>query len=114
MVSKDKELEKMVNDQEEEMEVGNTILKDASKKLQSAIKNKHFREMSVAQAMIEAAEAIIDSAREELNQTRKQQQNLSKRKQTIIDVENMAIKSLERPEYFQVKSSANYLYSPVL
>ena len=31
-VSKDKELGKMVNDQEEEMEVGNIILKDASKK----------------------------------------------------------------------------------
>ena len=79
MVSKDKELEKMVNDQEEEMEVGNTFLKDASKKLQSAIKNKNFnREMSVAQAMIEAAEARIDSARKELNQMRKQQQKASK------------------------------------
>ena len=41
LVSKDKELEKMVNDQEEEMEVGNTILKDASKELHSAIKNKN-------------------------------------------------------------------------
>ena len=30
----------MVNDQEEEMDEGNTILKDANKKLQSAIKNK--------------------------------------------------------------------------
>ena len=72
LVSKDKELEKMVNDQEEEMEVGNTILEDVSKKLQSAIKNKNFREMSVAQAMIKTAEARIDSARKESNQMRKQ------------------------------------------
>ena len=85
LVSKDKELEKMVNDQEEEIEVGNTFLKDACKKLPSAIKSKNFREMSVAQAMIEAAEARIDSARKELNQIRKQQQKLSKRKQIIID-----------------------------
>ena len=75
----------MVNDQEEEIEVGNTFLKDACKKLQSAIKNKNFREMLVAQAMIEAVEARIDSARKELNQMRKQEQKLSKRKQTIID-----------------------------
>lgn len=41
--------------QKDSMEVGNTILKEANAKLQAALKKWDFKEVSVAQAMIEAA-----------------------------------------------------------
>ena len=37
------------------MGIGNTILIEANAKLQPALKNKDFKEVSVAQAVIEAA-----------------------------------------------------------
>ena len=44
------------------MEVGNTILKEANAKLQATLKNKAFKEVSVAQAMIEAAQKNISTS----------------------------------------------------
>ena len=67
------------------MEVGDTILKEANAKLRAAVRNKDFKEVSVAQAMIEAAEKKISSANKAMQQTREQQQSVSKRKQTIIN-----------------------------
>ena len=49
------------------------------------MRNKDFKEVSVAQAMIEAAEKKISSANKAMQQTREQQQSVSKRKQTIIN-----------------------------
>ena len=66
------------------MEVGDAILKDANEKLQAALKNKDFKEVSIAQAMFEAAQKIR-SAKTGLQQTREQQKPVSKRKQSIID-----------------------------
>ena len=56
MVREKKELERQERDQQDSMEVGNSILKEANAKLQALLKNKDFKEVSVAQAMIEAAE----------------------------------------------------------
>ena len=67
------------------MEVGDTILKEANAKLRAAVRNKDFKEVSVAQAMIEAAEKKISSANKAMQQTRGQQQSVSKKKQTIIN-----------------------------
>ena len=67
------------------MEVGDTISKEANAKLRAAVRKKDFKEVSVAQAMIEAAEKKISSANKAMQQTREQQQSVSKRKQTIIN-----------------------------
>ena len=83
--SKEKQLERQETAQQDSMEVGDAILKDANEKLQAALKNKDFKEVSVAQAMIEAAQKKIRSAKTRLQQTREQQKSLSKRKQSIID-----------------------------
>ena len=83
--SKEKELERQEAAQQECMEVGDTILKEANAKLRAAVRNKDFKEVSVAQAMIEAAEKKISSANKAMQQTREQQQSVSKRKQTIIN-----------------------------
>ena len=82
--SKEKELERQEAAQQECMKVGDTILKEANAKLWAAVRNKDFKEVSVAQAMIEAAEKI-SSANKAMQQTREQQQSVSKRKQTIIN-----------------------------
>ena len=50
------------------MEVGDTILKEANAKLRAAVRNKDFKEVSVAQAMIEAAEKKISSANKAMHQ----------------------------------------------
>lgn len=83
--SKEKELERQEAAQQECMEVGDTILKEANAKLRAAVRKKDFKEVSVAQAMIEAAEKKISSANKAMQQTREQQQSVSKRKQTIIN-----------------------------
>ena len=83
--SKEKELESQEAAQQECMEVGDTILKEANAKLRAAVRKKDFKEVSVAQAMIEAAEKKISSANKAMQQTREQQQSVSKRKQTIIN-----------------------------
>ena len=67
------------------MEVGDAILKDANEKLQAALKNEDFKEVSIAQAMFEAAQKKIRSCKTGLQQTREQQKSVSKRKQSIID-----------------------------
>ena len=50
------------------MEVGDTILNEANAKLRAAVRNKDFKEVSVAQAMIEAAEKKISSANKAMQQ----------------------------------------------
>ena len=67
------------------MEVGDTIWKEANAKLRAAVRNKDFKEVSVVQAIIEAAEKKISGASKAMQQTREQQQSVSKRKQTIIN-----------------------------
>ena len=67
------------------MEVGDTISKEANANLRAAVRNKDFKEVSVAQAMIEAAKKEISSANKAMQQTREQQQSVSKQKQTIIN-----------------------------
>ena len=67
------------------MEDGDTILKEPNAKLRAAVRNKDFKEVSVAQAMIEASEKKISSANKAMQQTREQQQSVSKRRQTIIN-----------------------------
>ena len=59
----EKDLERQERAQQDSMEVGDTILKEANAKLQAALKNKDFKEVSVAQAMIEAAQKKIDQCR---------------------------------------------------
>ena len=83
--SKEKELERQEAAQQECMEVEDTILKEANAKLRAAVRKKDFKEVSVAQATIEAAEKKISSANKAMQQTREQQQSVSKRKQTIIN-----------------------------
>ena len=83
--SKEKELERQEAAQQECMEVGDTILKEANAKLRAAVRKKDFKEVSVAQATIEDAEKKISSANKAMQQTREQQQSVSKRKQTIIN-----------------------------
>ena len=50
------------------MEVGDTILKESNAQLRVAVGNKDFKEVSVAQAMIEAAEKKISSANKAMQQ----------------------------------------------
>ncbi|PFX25307.1 hypothetical protein AWC38_SpisGene10081 [Stylophora pistillata] len=83
--SKEKELERQEAAQQECMEVGDTILKEANAKLRDAMRNKDFKEVSVAQAMIEAAQKKISSANKAMQQTREQQKSVLKRKQNIIN-----------------------------
>ena len=83
--SKAKEFERQEAAQQECMEVGDTILKEANAKLRAAMRNKDFKEVSVAQAMIEAAEKKISSANKAMQQTREQQQSVTKQRQTIIN-----------------------------
>ena len=66
--SKEKELERQEAAQQECMEVGDTILNEANAKLRAAVRNKDFKEVSVAQAMIEAAEKKISSANKAMQQ----------------------------------------------
>ena len=66
--SKEKELERQEAAQQECMEVGDTILKEANAQLRVAVGNKDFKEVSVAQAMIEAAEKKISSANKAMQQ----------------------------------------------
>ena len=83
--SKEKQLERQEAAQQECMEDGDTILKESNAKLRAAVRNQDFKEVSVAQAMIEASEKKISSANKAMQQTREQQQSVSKRRQTIIN-----------------------------
>ena len=72
--SKEKQLERQEAAQQECMEDGNAILKEPNAKLRAAMRHKDFKEVSVAQAMIEASEKI-SSANKAMQQTREQQQS---------------------------------------
>ena len=80
-----KELERKERARQDSTEVGDTILKEANAKLQAALKNKDFKEVSVAQAMIEAAQKEISTANTGMQQAREQRRSVSKRKQSIIN-----------------------------
>ena len=49
-------------------------------KLQAALKNKNFKEVSVAQAMIEGAQTKISTTNTGMQQAREQQRSVSKKK----------------------------------
>ena len=59
--SNDKWLERHETVQQDGMEIGQAVLKEASEKLQPALKNKDFKEGPVAQAITEAAHKNIGS-----------------------------------------------------
>ena len=59
MQSKAKRLERQETVQQDDMEVGEAVLKEAGEKLQAALKNMDFKEGSVAQAITEAAHTIV-------------------------------------------------------
>ena len=61
MESKAKWLERQKTVQQDGMEIGEAVLKEASLKLQAALKKKDFKEGPVAQAIIEAARKNIRS-----------------------------------------------------
>ena len=61
MQSKAKRLERQETVQQNSMVVGGAVLKEASVKLQAALKNNDFKEGSVAQAIIKAARKNIGS-----------------------------------------------------
>ena len=83
--SEEKELERKDRAQQDSMEVGDTILKEANAKLQAALKNKNFKELSVAQAMIEAAQKKISTTNTGMQRARGQRISVSKRKQSVIN-----------------------------
>ena len=62
------------------------ILKEANAKLQAAFKNQDFKEVSVAEAMIEAAQKKISTANTGMQQaTEQRSRSVSKTKQSIIN-----------------------------
>ena len=61
MQSKAKRLERQETVQQDGMEIGEAVLREASEKLQAASKNKDFKEGPVAQAIIEAPHKNIGS-----------------------------------------------------
>ena len=69
--SKENESERQATAQQDSMDVGDSILKEANAILQNAMKNKDFKEISVAQAKIEAVQKRISNANAVMQQTRK-------------------------------------------
>ena len=81
--SKEKQLERQEAAQQECMEDGNAILKEPNAKLRAAMRHKDFKEVSVAQAMIEALERSVVLTKRCSRQG--SNSSLSKRRQTIIN-----------------------------
>ena len=59
-------------------------MKEANAKLQAALKNQDFKEVSVAEAMTEAAQKKISTANTGMQQAREQRRSVSKTKESII------------------------------
>ena len=83
--SKENEWEMQATAQQDSMDVGDSILKEANAILQNAMKNKDFKEVSFAQAIIEAVQKRISNANAVMQQAREKQRSVSKRKQVILN-----------------------------
>ena len=81
---KNQELEKKESEHQQDIEIGNQILKEASEKLQVALKNRDFKDASVAQAMLESGRKKIDDANKLILHTREKQRAVLKRKDGIL------------------------------
>ena len=81
---KERELERKERAQQDSMEVGDAILNEANAKLQAALKNQDFKEVSVAEAMTEAAQKKISTANTGMQQAQEQRRSISKTKESII------------------------------
>ena len=81
---KERELEREERAQQDSMEVGDAILNEANAKLQAALKNQDFKEVSVAEAMTKAAQKKISTANTGMQQTREQRRSVSKTKESIM------------------------------
>ena len=68
------------------MEFGDSILNDANSRLQAALRNKDFKEVSVAQALLEAAQKKISEIHKDMQKTKEQQRSVAKRKQSMLDI----------------------------
>ena len=68
------------------MEVGDSILNDANSRLQADLRNKDFKEVSVAQALLEAAQKKISEIHKDMQKTKEQQRSVAKRKQSMLDI----------------------------
>ena len=67
------------------MEVGDSILNDTDSRLQADLRNKDFKEVSVAQALLEAAQKKISEIHKDMQKTKEQQRSVAKRKQSMLD-----------------------------
>ena len=81
----ERDLERKERGQQDSMEVGDAILKEANAKLQAALKNQDFKEVFVAEAMTEAAQKKMSTANTGMKQAREQRRSVSKTKRSIIN-----------------------------
>ena len=68
------------------MEFGDSIFNDANNRLQAALRNKDFKEVSVPQALLEAAQKKISEIHKDMQKTKEQQRSVAKRKQSMLDI----------------------------
>ena len=67
------------------MGVGTELFKEANMKLKESLKTKNFKQIAIAQAMLDAAETHIQQACTKLQKTRTEQRIVEKRKQSAMD-----------------------------
>ena len=69
----------------EELEIETPILTEANQKLKNALKNKDYKAVSIAQALIKSAEEKVSNTKNLMSYTREKQFKLQKYKQNIVD-----------------------------
>jgi len=85
LVNREKQLHVEENKQTEMMGVGTELFKEANMKLKESLKTKNFKQIAIAQAMLDAAETHIQQACTKLQKTRTEQRIVEKRKQSAMD-----------------------------
>jgi hypothetical protein len=85
LFQKEKRLDEKESNQQAELDVANSLFKEANAKLKKALHNKDFKDASLAQAMLDAAQTKLDSASKAMETVRGKKRTLDKQKKTMID-----------------------------
>lgn len=82
---KERRVKKSEMEMKSDMDKANQIFEEANKRLSAAIKNKDFKEINIAQGLLDVAKANLDKIAEAMNKCVAERNDIGKKRMKMID-----------------------------
>jgi len=101
---REKELEKSEELKESELQRAKTLHEEANDRLLKAIKNKNFKEVTVAQGLLEVAKKKMDDVMEQSRQCSSKRSQLTKNKKRLLEGYSKHLSSKKKKSHWMLRT----------